>query len=57
MQKTPSCGDPRFLEEFRHALAEIRKVLDMDAVPLVGDGGTLVVNQTSNHVLVITPRP
>ena len=38
-----------------HALADIRKVLDMDSVPLVSDGGTLVVNQEVhyNHVLMI----
>jgi predicted transcriptional regulator len=53
---TAEVGDPRFLQAAIAALADIRKVLDMDKVLLVGDGGTLVVQQTHNHVLIIAPQ-
>jgi transcriptional regulator with XRE-family HTH domain len=50
-------GDPRYLRAAMDAMAEIRKVLEMDRVPLVGEGGTLVINQQNTNqqtaVLVI----
>jgi hypothetical protein len=48
-------GDPRYLQTAMSALAEIRKVLGLEQMPLVGDGGTLVLNQevSSNTVLMI----
>jgi predicted transcriptional regulator len=55
---TAQVGAPRYLHTAMDALAEIRQVLDMEKVPLVGEGGTLILKQTQQpyHVLVIRGR-